>query len=121
MNNDEIIKYIILKEKIDIDLFFPITEDGQNSDSEFDKRFLLDRTYQYEYLNFRKRIRMVIYPNDNNITIYKNVIKISNILTYKIHNEDKPTVYTNEKQLKIPIKEIERFHKLKKIQLKMGR
>jgi len=48
----------------------PITENGEISDKDFDKRFKIDRSYLYESLFYKARIRFVQYPNEEYIRVY---------------------------------------------------
>jgi hypothetical protein len=81
MDNDKIVESICLLENININDWYPVTEEGEDSDLEFDKRFSLDRTYFWQHNSFRKRIRFVkYYTNTDHIVINVSKLRISNII-----------------------------------------
>lgn len=107
MTNEQIVKILCLILNIDIKKYKPFYDEyNKYSDEYFDKRFSLDRSYAYEFNNFKKRIRFVWYPNNSYITIFTNSIFISNI-NLNILKEKK--VYHNSKEEKIQLEEIEKF------------
>lgn len=118
MDNNYIIKSICKSENIDLTNYYPITEDGEKSDREFDKRFLLDRVYQYDWFNYRKRIRFVKYPNYNCITLNISYLRISNILINPLNEHN---TYFQGKLIDIPLRQIELPFKIRLIKEKMGR
>lgn len=121
MDNDSIMKSICNIENIDLTDYYPITEDGTKSNKDFDKVFSLNRIYQYEWLNYRKRIRFVKYrTDDNHIVLIVSKLRISNIIksTYTLLGNE---VYFKGNSKKILLKDIERIFKFKQIKEKMGR
>jgi hypothetical protein len=120
MDNDSIIKTICQLENINLDGWYPITEDGEKTKSEFDKRFILDRVYFWQQNNFRKRIRFVKYSTRcNYITLNISILRISNITKSKY--TDGNEVYFKGYSKDVFLKDIEKPFKLKKIMEKMGR
>ena len=115
MDNNYIIKSICKSENIDLTNYYPITEDGEKSDREFDKRFLLDRVYQYDWFNYRKRIRFVKYPNYNCITLNISYLRISNILINPLNEHN---TYFQGKLIDIPLRQIELPFKIRLIKEK---
>lgn len=113
LNNDFIINYICKKYNINLSEFEPINENGDLTDKSFDKRFSLDRTYQYIYNNFKTRVRFVKY-SENEITLFKTNIKISNIIINRLE-PNQNIVYSKNYENKINIKDVEKSHKLNKI------
>ena len=119
MDNDTIIEIICQLENINLNDWYPMAEDGEKSDKEFDKRFLLDRTYQWEWINFVRRIRFVKYPNNQYIILNIITMRISQVLRDQLNGGR--AVYHLNKSINIPINRLELPFKLKKIMKKMGR
>jgi hypothetical protein len=117
LENDYIVKYICKLYNIDLSEYKTINENGEYVELDaFDKRFSLDRTYNIDFGNYRRRIRFVKYDNKN-ITVFRTTIRISHILSNKLDIGNR--VYLKEIEMKIPIKEIiinlDRDQKIKKL------
>jgi hypothetical protein len=120
IDNDTIIKIICILENINLNNWISITENGNDSDSEFDKRFSLDRIYSWQQNGFRKRVRFVKYWTDGDyITVCISKMKISNITRNKL--DDGNEVYFKGYSKDIDLRDIERTFKFKKIMKKMGK
>ena len=119
MDNDYIVKRICDLENINLIDYFPMSEDGEKSDKEFDKRFSFDRTYQWKWINFKRRVRFVKYPNNQYITLIITTMRISQVLRDRL--EGGRAVFYLSKTIDIPLNKIELPFKLKKIMDKMGR
>ena len=61
----------------------PVNEAGEITDKDFDKRFKIDRTWNYNSLLFRNRIRIVKYPNDKLFTVFITSIPYIPIEVYR--------------------------------------
>lgn len=120
MENDSIVKTICQIENINLSDWSPVTERGEQSDSEFDKRFSLDRTYSWQQKRFRKRIRFVKYRKEGEyITLNISKMKLSNIIQSRLDNGKE--VYFKGYSKDIRLRDIERPYKLGQIMKKMGR
>ena len=119
MGNDYIIKSICLSENINLTDYYPKAEDGEKSNKEFDKRFSLDRTYQWEWINFVRRVRFVKYPNHQYITLIITTMKISQVL--RDNFQGGRAVFYLSKTIDVPLNKIELPFKLKQLKEKMGR
>lgn len=117
LENDYIVKYICKLYNIDLNKYEPINDVGIRTDTFFDKKFNLDRTYQFIFNNFKTRIRFVKY-NNKEITYFKTNLKISQIIINRLESTENK-VYSNEKTIKIPIKIINRLLKFDKIKKKI--
>ena len=121
MDNDSIVKRICQLENINLDNYHPVNEWTEKTDKYFDKNFSLDRIYMYDFLQFTKRVRFVKYTNNDYITVIKLQLKASNIIINPLDDKGHHWIYHKEYIKQIPLEELERPFKLKKIKEKMGR
>lgn len=117
MDNDYIVKYICKLHNIDLSKYEPINEDGEITNKSFDKRFSLDRTYQFIFNNYKRRIRFVKYDSTEYITMFKTTLRISRLLKHKFDKGMR--VYTKDTEIDIHLDIIKRSIKLNKIKNKM--
>lgn len=108
MTNEEIVNIICNIKNLSIDQSFPINENGERTDKDFDKRFILDRTYQREFFNFKKRIRFVKYPNDNYVSVFINNMFVSGIEK----TIEGRRIKSSDRQEKVTLDEIEKYYKI---------
>jgi len=114
MDNNDVIKSICQLENIDLTNYYPITENGEHSDKDFDKDFSLDRTYESSWRKYKKRVRFVIYHlNINFIYIHVCKLRISNIIKNPNNKDNK--IYFKAQSKNLLLKDIERPFKLKKL------
>lgn len=108
MTNEETVKIICKIMNLSISNAFPINESGERTDQDFDKRFILDRTYQHEFFNFKKRIRFVKYPNDNYVSVFINNMFVSGIEK----TIEGRRIKSSDRQEKVTLDEIEKYYKI---------
>lgn len=119
VDNDFIIRYICKKFNINLDNFIPMNRYNEYSDEDFDKHYSLDRTYENIFNNFKTRIRFVKH-NKKEITLFKDILKISHIFEINgAHNTKEDKVYSRYLTYRIPLEEIERSIKLNRIREKL--
>ena len=122
---------IKIREKYDGRYWKPVTENGEFNDSEFDKRFSIDRTYQIDYPDFltkeeKTRIRFVKHPEckEDEIKIFRIDILISKPAdrwlgggfigkNMKILREYRDSKITNSSEKIMRIKDVEEKYGIK--------
>ena len=108
MTNDDIVNIICNLKKLNIVNFSPINEWGKITDQDFDKNFILNRIYENKIFNFKKRIRFVIYPNRNYVTVFITNVFVSNIIKTK----EGKKIYFNERSEKISLIDINKEYNI---------
>jgi len=53
----------------------PVNVFGDESDKDFDIRFKVDRIYEYDTFFWKKRVRLVLYPNDKEISVFETSLR----------------------------------------------